>query len=274
MENQRGNRYYTALQAEQLEETIKQYYDWHKLVMDRLEKAPPGRLEIHTQDGRPFYYLVRDGSRSYLPLEQTDLIQALAQKGYDLKAKRVLEKQIAQFEREVRSKTTGGENRLVTLWSAMCPARQELVEPLILPVEERARRWAEEPYEPKEFKEVDPEHYAKNGLRVRSKSERDTVNELLDFELYFKYEAPLHLRGLGLIHPDFMVMNKRTGQVFIWEHFGMVDERGYAQDMVKRIEAYHYNGYYEGKNFLYTMETQRTPFAPKDARRVIKQYLL
>ena len=250
---------------------LNQYYEWISLLNARQETAPEGRLKINKSNGVFQFHHVTENQNRYLDQTQTELIKALAQKGYDQKALPVLKRLIAQEERR---KSQLGESALADIFAAMSPERQALVEPLVLPVEEKARRWAAEPFESKGFKEGDPEHFAKNGLRVRSKSERDTVNELLDADLLFKYECPLQLRGLGLIHPDFMVMNRRTGQVFVWEHFGMVDERSYAQDMVKRIEAYHFNGYYEGKNFIYTMETQRTPFGPKDARRIIEQYLL
>lgn len=259
---------------EWFEETRKheqQYDEWISLLNHRLENVPEGRLKIETPSGSPQYYHCVGDKKIYLKVSQKELAEALAQKAYDQKCLRVLEnwkKHVEQIDQ------WSAEQTLLGVYEAMSPERRVLVEPLVLPVEEMARRWAAEPYEPKEFRPGDPEHYAKNGLRVRSKSERDAVDEMLDFALYFKYECPLFLKGLGLIHPDFMVMNKRTGQIWIWEHFGKVDDRAYAQAMVKRIEAYHYNGYFEGKNLIYTMESYQQPFNRKEARRIIQQYLL
>lgn len=256
---------------------IEQLEEWLMVVKRRLAVAPKGRLLVSYSNGCPQYQQIVDGKRIYLPASQMELVKALAQKGYDKKALRVLEQEIAVRKKRLKednaAKAKGGRT-LIGVYEAMGAGRRELVEPLVLPVEEMARRWAAEPYEPKEFRPGDPEHYAKNGLRVRSKSERDAVDEMLDFALYFKYECPLVLKGLGLIHPDFMVMSKRTGQVWIWEHFGKVDDRAYAQDMVKRIEAYHYNGYFEGKNLIYTMESYQQPFNRKEARRIIEQYFI
>lgn len=84
----------------------------------------------------------------------------------------------------------------------------------------------------------------------------------------------MYLKSVGEIHPDFIVLNKRTGEEFVWEHFGKVDDWKYANDMVKRVEAYHYNGYYEGKNLIYTLESSRQPFGARDAKRIIEQYLI
>ncbi len=249
----------------------QQYDEWIARLKKRLEDVPEGRLKIENASGSPQYYHCVGDKKIYLKVSEKELAEALAQKAYDQKCLKVLEnwkKHAQQID------LWSAEQTLLGVYEAMGAERRELVEALVLPVEERARRWAAEPYEPKGFRPEDPEFYAKNGLRVRSKSERDVVDEILDFSLYLKYECPLTLKGLGLIHPDFMVMSKRTGQVWIWEHFGKVDDRAYAQDMVKRIEAYHYNGFYEGKNFIYTMESYRQPFSRKDARRIIEQYFI
>ena len=254
------------------EQTLEQYQEWLWMVRERLEHAPKGSLKLAHSNGTVQYNQLLDNKLIYLNKDHMELVRALAQKGYDKKVLKVLEREVAVRKRRLREDP--GAQTLLGVYEAMSPERRVLVEPLVLPVEEMARRWAAEPYEPKEFRPGDPEHYAKNGLPVRSKSERDAVDEMLDFALYFKYECPLVLKGLGLIHPDFMVMNKRTGQIWIWEHFGKVDDRAYAQDMVKRIEAYHYNGYFEGKNLIYTMESFLQPFHRKEARRIIEQYLL
>ena len=34
------------------------------------------------------------------------------------------------------------------------------------------------------------------------------------------YEAPLYLKGRGIIHPDFTVLNIRTRQEYYWEPYG------------------------------------------------------
>ena len=69
-------------------------------------------------------------------------------------------------------------------------------------------------------------------MRVRSKSEGTIVDLLLEYEALFRYECKIFLRGLGEIHPDFIILNKRTGEEFVWEHFGKVDDWKYANDMV------------------------------------------
>ena len=33
----------------------------------------------------------------------------------------------------------------------------------------------------------------------------------------YHYEAPLYLKGRGIIHPDFTVLNIRTRQEYYWE---------------------------------------------------------
>ena len=96
----------------------------------------------------------------------------------------------------------------------------------------------------------------------------------MEYGIVFRYECPIYLKGLGQIHPDFIVINKRTGEEFVWEHFGRMDDWRYSKDMVKRVESYHYNGYYECKNLIYTLESTKQPFGAREAKRMIEQYLL
>ena len=244
---------------------------WLPPIEERIRNAPDGRLKIEKANKSREYYLVVDGKKIYLPKTAMEEIRALAQKGYDVRAVRVLRRWDA---RRKKIRKWMEEETLADIYESLSPVRRELVTPLVGSAEEFVEAWLQDEYEGLGFRENEPEFYAKDGTRVRSKSERDAVDEMVDHNVPYKYEKPLELRGYGLVCPDFRVLNRRTGQEFIWEHFGMMDDRSYAQDNIRKLEAYHYNGYFEGINFLCTFETRRTPFGAKDARRVIEQYLL
>lgn len=250
---------------------LSQAETWIPLVNRRLAEAPEGRLVIGYSNGMVQYFLINNGKKTYIPVDQMDMIKKLAQKGYDAKALSVLKKWPAR-EKHVRKWIE--ETTLTELYENMSPERRKLVTPLVCSPQEFVEEWLAEEYEGLGFQENEPEFYAVDGTRVRSKSERDTVDELIEFSVPYKYEKPLQLKGFGVVHPDFCVLNRRTGQEFVWEHFGMMDDRSYAVDNIRKLEAYHYNGFFEGVNFISTWETRRTPFGRRDARRVIEQYLL
>lgn len=252
-------------------ELLDQEKEWSSLLKQRIINAPEGRLVIHAYQSGYQYYNNIKGKRIYLSGGQTELARALAQKAYDKKALCILGK---WEKREKTIKSWAEDNSLWELYESMSPERRRLVTPLVCSPCDFVEEWLAEEYEGLGFQEHEAEFYAADGTRVRSKSERDTVDELLEFHVPCKYEKPLQLKGFGLVYPDFHVLNRRTGQEFVWEHFGMMDDRSYAVDNIRKLEAYHYNGYFEGVNFISTWETRRTPFGRRDARRVIEQYLL
>jgi len=73
------------------------------------------------------------------------------------------------------------------------------------------------------------------GTRVRSKSEALISNSLERWEVPQLYEMPLILKGYGKVRPDFMVLNVRTRQEYIWEHLGMLDDPVYLEKAMKKI---------------------------------------
>lgn len=255
----------------ELEALTREYERMLDFIEQELKTAPEGRLEVRVTRYGVQYSVVLSGKRQYLSKKEVETIKQLAQKNYYEKTSRTLKKAIKRNRAilETKDNKTVGE-----IYRKMIEARRELITPLTSSLNEFIERWSKVSYESKPFEDGDTEHYAKNGLRVRSKSEAIIIDLLLEYGIPFRYESPLHLKGMGQIYPDFIVINKRTGEEFVWEHFGMVDDWKYANEMVKRVETYHYNGYFEGKNFIYTLESSRHPFGARDAKRIIEQYLL
>lgn len=256
---------------DELRSTTAKYEALLDDVTEKLRLAPEGRLVVQRSKGQVQYSVQSREGRRYLGKDENQLAQMLAEKAYLLEVQRTLQK-VLKRNRHIMGLSPFAS--LDEIYTKLPPERRDLVTPVMLYLPDHIQEWLSIPYEGKPFREDDPVYLAKNGLRVRSKSETDIVDILLEYEVPFKYECPLYLKGMGEIHPDFIVLNKRTGQLFIWEHFGKVGDWSYSNDMVKRIEAYHFNGYYEGKNLIYTLESSKMPFGKKDAKRMVEQYLL
>ena len=255
----------------ELEELTEEYERMLKLVEMSLASAPEGSLVTKTRQGKLECYWRKDQHLSYLSVKEQSLIRQLAQKDYSLKAQRTLQKLIKRNRYILQMELLPQMVSIVQQENAL---KNALIEPFITTEEDFITRWKKENYEGKPFKEDDPVICAKNGLRVRSKSETIIVDLLLEYQIPFKYECPIYLKGMGIIFPDLRVLNKRTGKEFIWEHFGMMDDYHYVNNALKKLETYHYNGFFEGKNLLCTFESSKSPFSFREAKRIVEQYLL
>lgn len=72
--------------------------------------------------------------------------------------------------------------------------------------------------------------------------------------------------------PDFTILNKRTGKVLLYEHFGKMDEEKYVNNAMGKIRVYERNGYIIGKNLLLTFETSRMPLSSSTISMLIKEF--
>lgn len=94
-------------------------------------------------------------------------------------------------------------------------------------------------------------HRAKNGERMRSKSEVIVANILLDLGLNPRYEVPLYAQGSkkDFRLPDFTVSYE--GDTYYWEHLGMLSVPSYREAWARKEQWYKDNGYWE---FVITSE--------------------
>ena len=112
------------------------------------------------------------------------------------------------------------------------------------------------------------------GERVRSKSEKILADYFYRNKIAYKYESPLHLKGYGIVYPDFTFLSRKTKQEIYWEHDGRMDDPGYAQNAVRKILAYEENGIYPGESLILTFETEKNVLNTRIIERLVHRYLL
>ena len=71
-------------------------------------------------------------------------------------------------------------------------------------------------------------HRTARGELVRSKSEVIIANALYYHHLEYVYEPELVLEGI-VKRPDFKVVDDDTGEVWYWEHCGMINNPRYKK---------------------------------------------
>ena len=106
------------------------------------KKAPQGRIRISQNGGHPEYYLITErGSLrgKYLPHSQETLARQLAQKDYDARLIKQLQKEIYTLQNYLSQ--TGGGCAISKLYDSLCPARRALITPVTLSTRPVGRRF-------------------------------------------------------------------------------------------------------------------------------------
>ena len=109
-----------------------------------------------------------------------------------------------------------------------------------------------------------------NGERVRSKSEKIIADKLHALGVPYRYEYPLVLDGNMKIYPDFTMLRMPEREEIYLEHFGLMDDEGYVEKVMWKLNTYERNGIYLGVNLFITYETGRNPLNTKTLDRLIR----
>lgn len=256
--------------------SIQQKYNEKKglkiQVKKRLQTLPPGSLLISRSRGTKRFYWYHNGKREYINKQKKELLQALAQKYYDTKALNELEHQIAELKKALKI-IDKLENKDVPdyVYESLPQEIKELTSKQDF-TEEYAKSWQAIKYKRKPVPKDLPFYTAKNE-HVRSKSELIIANMLNDRDIPYHYECPFDLGGRP-ITPDFLILNKRTKEVFIWEHFGMMDNEEYNEKALNKIEGYIANDYHLGKRLIATFESSKIHLNVQLVSKLIAEYLL
>lgn len=242
----------------------------------RLASAPEGALEI-SKGKRALQYRLKTSdadskpTRRYLRADEMNIVQALAQKSYDMRLLHEAERQYNALAFFLKEYDPG---ILAKIYESLSPERKALVKGAILDDDTFVQRWKAVTYAPGEFSPTDPEFYALRGERVRSKSEKIIADTLLARETPYRYEPPLNIiKGQKPWRPDFLVLNKRTRKEYIWEHLGKMDDEDYCKKSIRKLETYLQQGYFIGETLLITMETSEHPLSTRIVDSIIDKYL-
>lgn len=238
-----------------------------------LKNAPEGSLRICNHGKRTQYYLrndPKDFNGTYIREKDIQLAQKLAQKDYDKKVLQAVEKELGAIQRYIGScPTTSAEE----IYESLHKERQKLIIPISETDEEFAKHWENVEYQGKEFYSDIPEFYTAKGERVRSKSEVIIADALNRQGIPYRYEYPVYLEGMGIVYPDFTVLNVRQRKELYLEHFGMMDDAEYAENAIQKILCYERNGIFPGDNLILTYETRKTPINQKMIMLIMQKYL-
>ena len=250
---------------------LSQFREQFDLVTKRLKNAPEGSLKIVRKGRRAELYHrtgKADKEGTYLNKSRLTLAKKLAQKDYDSRAAKILDRKInllAVLEKSYPKKD------LEALYDAYPQKVKQYIKPLVLSPEEYCSRWEKVSYKGRSFDNTTTVYISDKGERVRSKSELIIANALFHSKIPYRYEYPLFVKGTGEFHPDFLCLNPRTGCEILWEHFGLMDNEDYRNNAISKLAKYSEAGFVPGRNFIYTMETTKTPLNSWFVKRIIQE---
>ena len=96
---------------------------------------------------------------------------------------------------------------------------------------------------------------------------------MAEFDVPYQYEAPLRLKGIGTVRPDFRCFNVRRRKVIYWEHLGKMGDPEYASEALRKMQAYTASGFHIADNLIVTEETADFPLTPTTVEYWIRRML-
>ncbi len=241
-------------------------------IQHKISCSIEGTLIISTMADTIRYYWLHNGKREYINKQKKELLKPLAEKYYDTKVLTELNNQTQILQRALKTICKLEDKPIQDyVHENLHAAMKEIVTKQNY-LDNYAQQWQAVTYKRKPVSEEIPFYTDKNE-HVRSKSELIIANMLNDYKIPYHYEFPLDV-GDRTLSPDFLVLNTRTRDVYVLEHFGRLEDPEYAIKAIKKIEAYEMNGYFLGEKLLATFESSQVPFNMQIMAKLINKYLL
>lgn len=210
-------------------------------------------IHIRKVKGKQYFYQYNTvtGKDKYIPRKNAKLIKELAQGMYVRNATKYAQKEIEALRQCVE--ILKDSNLIDKAYEELPKILKTLVDPNA-PDDEFVKEWQNQKF----IRNIDPpgeENKTERGEYVRSRIELIIANALFRRGIPYHYEKPFEISMFeDDLYPDFTILNKRTGKVYLWEHMGRMDDEKYRIRNLKKIETYAKKGYLLGKDLIVTFE--------------------
>ena len=260
--------------CEQLKNLQLQLHNALQIKQKSQKSSPQGHLRIAQAHGgkKIQYYHFTDPKNlkgTYIPHSKISFAQKLAQKDYDEKLIKQLQKQMTAINKYLAI----SQNKIANLYSKMSYTRRQLVTPVTLTDTQYIEEWLSVTWQDRPFTEPCTDYTTTSNEQFRSKSEVIIADTLKRMNIPYRYEYPLELKDGRTFYPDFLCLNVHTRQEYYWEHFGLMDNPEYLERTIQKLKVYSENKILPGKNLIITMETHATPINLKQIETLIKEFL-
>lgn len=234
-----------------------------------IKESPPGRLKISiSHNSYQFRHITSKNNiqiQKYLSKHKDEeIIKFLANKKYCFDLKKEL---LVEIESLKQGKSINNPDAKYQIYDNIHPSIKHYIRPIYPSPEYILDLWNKEQWIPNTYKEEKKDLETNRGEIVRSKSEKMIADLLLlNSDIEYVYEKGFQLICNGrIVFPDFIILNKKTGRIYIWEHAGMIGDDGYDSDFIRKHNDYILSGIRLGDNLLYTFEGENKNFNTKVA---------
>ena len=251
-------------ESQQLEREIKS-------LKARIKKLPEGKL-VFSHTGKYCKWYQSDGkNKTYIPKKNKQFAEKLAIKKYlsiqleDMSIRKEIIDNCLQYQ--------STEKRTADILLQESSDYQKLLSPYFSSKKSELEEWKQASYKKNKTNPEKLVHKSISGNVLRSKSEA-----LIDVMLYtnhipYHYEEIIQL-GNKILAPDFTIKHPKTGDIYYWEHFGMMDDPLYVKKACEKIQCYSLNGIIPSKQLILTYETKEYPLSPQDVKRIIDEFFV
>lgn len=231
-----------------------------------------GTLHIKNDGEKVRFYKKLPESRVYLGKDKEKTIINLSKKMYYTRLRAMAEQERKQIARCLKILKTEGTS-IDEAFDGLNESIKKYITPIGLSDEGYSRLWLKQ--NRPMTRQMEGQHKTLNGEYVKSKSEVIIADRLAHYKIPYVYEvATFDDNWDNMRKPDFLILNKRTRQVFFWEHLGRMGDSRYAAENQVKLESFAKQGIILGKNLILSIECSDRPLSTEYVDTLIKQLLM
>ena len=235
----------------------------------QIDALPKGKISIsHTGKYTKWYHIV-DKAKCIISKNNRKLANALAAKKYFIYMREDLEQEKCAIDFYLRHHKM--EKKADILYQKK--EYTELIAPFFKPTSKELLQWMNFPYEKNTTHLEQIVHKTISGNMVRSKSEAMIDMFLFKNKVPFRYECALKF-GEIVLFPDFTIRHPKTGAIYYWEHFGLMDHPQYTKNAYAKLQLYTDHKIVPGIQLITTFETKETPLSADLVEKIVTYYFL
>lgn len=238
-------------------------------VLAELKSCPDGKLTCAKNGNTYKWYNSNGKTRVYIPKRKRKFAERLAAKKYLQCQKEDIEKELMAIDMYLRHHHDETAFRLLEEGSPYF----DLLSGHFKTYQREMQEWMSAEYKTNTLHPESLNQKTVSGLYVRSKSEAIIATLLHMHNIPFRYECILELAE-GVAYPDFTVLHPRTGELVYWEHFGLIDDEGYRENFLGKLDMYIRAGIIPTRNLIMTFETHDMPLQMDYVNQILAYYFL
>jgi hypothetical protein len=273
--------YHEAMNKKGLLESLSKMVSDLGTLIAYIEKHPAIKTEgslVICSRGKSvnIYRETAEGKREYLGKDKEALIRDLFKKTYYMKMLSAARKEKEQLEKCIRTLSSGyGITDIDDVYPSLNKVIRRTEGPFSMTDDGYAMKWLKKNSYLKDRRQLSGQNKTLKGEYVKSKSEVIIADRLTYYGVPYVYEvttAKDAFEEMG--RPDFLILNKRTGKEYFWEHLGRMGDPQYAARNQVKMEQFARQGILPGKNLIVSFECGERPLSTEYVDSIIKESLI